>query len=149
MIDIIPFYCKKICLKEGEVWWKNCSNVNFIVMFVHMVCHLLSSAIPLQKFTVFIEMKPPYPPTLIMLKIPEFINNTMYFLSAQPDSSVLPVFDQFVNDGVVKDSFSMQLCGSSEIEFSSEPTVAGTMVRLLLKECSALLRVCSNDRIPE
>lgn len=47
---------------------------------------------------------------------------------SKPDSSVLPVFDQFVNDGVVKDSFSMQLCGSSEIEFSSEPTVAGTMV---------------------
>ena len=46
----------------------------------------------------------------------------------QPDSSVLPVFDQFVNDGVVRDSFSMQLCGSSEIDFSSEPTVAGTMV---------------------
>lgn len=41
---------------------------------------------------------------------------------------MLPVFDQFVNDGVVKDSFSMQLCGSSEIDFSSEPTVAGTMV---------------------
>ena len=46
----------------------------------------------------------------------------------QPDSSVLPVFDQFVNDGVMRDSFSMQLCGSSEIDFSSEPTVAGTMV---------------------
>lgn len=62
---------------------------------------------------------------------------------------MLPVFDQFVNDGVVKDSFSMQLCGSSEIEFSSEPTVAGTMVRLLLKECNALLRACSINRIPE
>lgn len=62
---------------------------------------------------------------------------------------MLPVFDQFVNDGVVKDSFSMQLCGSSEIEFSSEPTVAGTMVRLLLKGWSALLRACSVDGIPE
>ena len=62
---------------------------------------------------------------------------------------MLPVFDQFVNDGVVKDSFSMQLCGSSEIEFSSEPTVAGTMVRLLLKGWSALLRAYSVDRIPE
>ena len=62
---------------------------------------------------------------------------------------MLPVFDQFVNDGVVKDSFSMQLCGSSEIEFSSEPTVAGTMVRLLLKRWSALLRACSVDGIPE
>lgn len=38
------------------------------------------------------------------------------------------MFDQFVNAGVVKDSFSMQLCGSSEIDLSSEPTVAGTMV---------------------
>lgn len=62
---------------------------------------------------------------------------------------MLPVFDQFVNDGVVKDSFSMQLCGSSEIEFSSEPTVAGTMVRLLLKGWSALLRVGLVDGIPE
>ena len=62
---------------------------------------------------------------------------------------MLPVFDQFVNDGVVKDSFSMQLCGSSEIEFSSEPTVAGTMVRLLLKGWSALLRARSVDGIPE
>lgn len=62
---------------------------------------------------------------------------------------MLPVFDQFVNDGVVKDSFSMQLCGSSEIEFSSEPTVAGTMVRLLLKGWSALLRAYSVDGIPE
>lgn len=62
---------------------------------------------------------------------------------------MLPVFDQFVNDGVVKDSFSMQLCGSSEIEFSSEPTVAGTMVRLLLKGWSALLRAGSVDGIPE
>ena len=62
---------------------------------------------------------------------------------------MLPVFDQFVNDGVVKDSFSMQLCGSSEIEFSSEPTVAGTMVRLLLKVWSALLRAGSVDGIPE
>ena len=43
----------------------------------------------------------------------------------------------------------MQLCGSSEIEFSSEPTVAGTMVRLLLKGWSALLRACSVDGIPE
>ena len=62
---------------------------------------------------------------------------------------MLPVFDQFVNDGVVKDSFSMQLCGSSEIEFSSEPTVAGTMVSLLLKGWSALLRAYSVDGIPE
>ena len=62
---------------------------------------------------------------------------------------MLPVFDQFVNDGVVKDSFSMQLCGSSEIEFSSEPTVAGTMVRLLLNGWSALLRAGSVDGIPE
>ena len=62
---------------------------------------------------------------------------------------MLPVFDQFVNDGVVKDSFSMQLCGSSEIEFSSEPTVAGTMVRLLLKGWSALLRAYSVDGILE
>lgn len=62
---------------------------------------------------------------------------------------MLPVFDQFVNDGVVKDSFSMQLCGSSEIEFSSEPTVAGTMVRLLLKGWIALLRAGSVDGIPE
>lgn len=62
---------------------------------------------------------------------------------------MLPVFDQFVNDGVVKDSFSMQLCGSSEIEFSSEPTVAGTMVRLLLKGWSALLRAYLVDGIPE
>ena len=62
---------------------------------------------------------------------------------------MLPVFDQFVNDGVVKDSFSMQLCGSSEIEFSSEPTVAGTMVRLLLKGWSALLRAGLVDGIPE
>ena len=62
---------------------------------------------------------------------------------------MLPVFDQFVNDGVVKDSFSMQLCGSSEIEFSSEPTVAGTMVRLLFKGWSALLRAGSVDGIPE
>lgn len=62
---------------------------------------------------------------------------------------MLPVFDQFVNDGVVKDSFSMQLCGSSEIEFSSEPTVAGTMVRLLLKGWSALLRAGSVDGILE
>ena len=62
---------------------------------------------------------------------------------------MLPVFDQFVNDGVVKDSFSMQLCGSSEIEFSSEPTVAGTMVRLLLKGWSVLLRAGSVDGIPE
>ena len=43
----------------------------------------------------------------------------------------------------------MQLCGSSEIEFSSEPTVAGTMVRLLLKGWSALLRAYAVDRIPE
>ena len=43
----------------------------------------------------------------------------------------------------------MQLCGSSEIEFSSEPTVAGTMVRLLLKGWIALLRAGSVDRIPE
>ncbi|XP_027053766.1 beta-secretase 1-like [Pocillopora damicornis] len=51
-----------------------------------------------------------------------------YARLSKPDSSVLPVFDQFVNAGVVKDSFSMQLCGSSEIDLSSEPTVAGTMV---------------------
>ena len=43
----------------------------------------------------------------------------------------------------------MQLCGSSEIEFSSEPTVAGTMVRLLFKGWSALLRAGSVDGIPE
>ena len=39
-----------------------------------------------------------------------------------------PVFDQFVREGVTRDSFSMQLCGSSEINPSAEPTVAGTMV---------------------
>lgn len=51
------------------------------------------------------------------------------FIFFQPDSSVVPVFDQFVRERAVqKDSFSMQLCGSSEIEPSSEPTVAGTMV---------------------
>lgn len=58
-------------------------------------------------------------------------NKTFPVFVHQPDSGVLPVFDQFVNDGVVKDSFSMQLCGSSEIDFSSEPTVAGTMVSLI------------------
>ena len=61
---------------------------------------------------------------------------------SQPDSSVLPVFDQFVNDGVVKDSFSMQLCGSSEIDFSSEPTVAGTMVSF---SSSIAIKPHSND----
>ena len=127
---------------------ENCSNAILLLSrLLHTICHPISSAISLQKFTVFIEMKPPYPPTLITLKIPAFINNTLYFLFSQPDSSVLPVFDQFVNDGVVKDSFSMQLCGSSEIEFSSEPTVAGTMVRLLLNGWSALLRAGSVDGI--
>lgn len=62
------------------------------------------------------------------LKLQRLTNEDIFLLFSQPDSSVLPVFDQFVNDGVVKDSFSMQLCGSSEIDFSSEPTVAGTMV---------------------
>lgn len=62
------------------------------------------------------------------LKLQRLTNEDLFLLFSQPDSSVLPVFDQFVNDGVVKDSFSMQLCGSSEIDFSSEPTVAGTMV---------------------
>ncbi|KXJ15039.1 beta-secretase 1 [Exaiptasia diaphana] len=66
-----------------------------------------------------------------------FINGSMwegilglgYARLAKPDSSVVPVFDQFVRERAVqKDSFSMQLCGSSEIEPSSEPTVAGTMV---------------------
>jgi len=47
---------------------------------------------------------------------------------AKPDSSVTPVFDQFVIDNVIEDSFSMQLCSSSELDPSSEPTVAGTMV---------------------
>ena len=69
------FLYKKICLKEGEVWWKNCSNAILLLSrLLHTVCHPISSAISLQKFTVFIEMKPPYPPTLITLKIPEFIN---------------------------------------------------------------------------
>ncbi|KAK3754035.1 hypothetical protein QZH41_020303 [Actinostola sp. cb2023] len=66
-----------------------------------------------------------------------FINGSMwegilglgYARLAKPDSSVIPVFDQFVRQkAVLKDSFSMQLCGSSEIEPSAEPTVAGTMV---------------------
>ena len=54
----------------------------------------------------------------------------LYFkqLFFQPDSSVVPVFDQFVLDGVSEDRFSMQLCSSSELDPSAEPTVAGTMV---------------------
>ena len=47
----------------------------------------------------------------------------------QPDSSVTPLFDQFVISDVVEDTFSMQLCSTSELDPSSEPTVAGTMVR--------------------
>ncbi len=55
----------------------------------------------------------------------------MRFLSFfQPDSSVVPVFDKFVLDGVSEDRFSMQLCSSSELDPSAEPTVAGTMVRM-------------------
>ena len=50
------------------------------------------------------------------------------YLFLQPDSSVTPVFDQFVVDGLVLDRFSMQLCSSSELDPSAEPTVAGTMV---------------------
>ena len=60
-----------------------------------------------------------------------FFSKLMLFPKTfQPDSSVTPVFDEFVTNGVVQDSFSMQLCGSSEIDPSSEPTVAGTMVSL-------------------
>eukprot|EP00794_Sanderia_malayensis_P011178 gene11178-12352_t len=51
-----------------------------------------------------------------------------YSRLAKPDSSVVPVFDQFVLDGVTDDRFSMQLCSSSELDPSAEPTVAGTMV---------------------
>lgn len=47
---------------------------------------------------------------------------------SKPDSSVTPVFDQFVIDNIVDDTFSMQLCSSSELDPSAEPTVAGTMV---------------------
>ncbi|XP_066934058.1 beta-secretase 1-like [Clytia hemisphaerica] len=47
---------------------------------------------------------------------------------SKPDSSVIPVFDQFVIDNVVDDTFSMQLCSSSELDPSAEPTVAGTLV---------------------
>ncbi|XP_046854422.1 beta-secretase 1-like [Xenia sp. Carnegie-2017] len=47
---------------------------------------------------------------------------------SKPDPSVIPVFDKFVQDGIVKDSFSMQLCGSSELDPIIDPTVAGTMV---------------------
>lgn len=50
-------------------------------------------------------------------------------VSFQPDSSVVPVFDQFVMNGITEDKFSMQLCSSSELDPSAEPTVAGTMVR--------------------
>ena len=41
---------------------------------------------------------------------------------------MVPVFDQFVMAGVTEDKFSMQLCSSSELDPSAEPTVAGTMV---------------------
>jgi len=47
---------------------------------------------------------------------------------AKPDSSVVPVFDQFVLNGISEDKFSMQLCSSSELDPSAEPTVAGTMI---------------------
>ncbi|XP_028405521.1 beta-secretase 1-like [Dendronephthya gigantea] len=65
-----------------------------------------------------------------------FINGSMwegilglaYSRLSKPDSSVVPVFDQFVGDGIVQDSFSMQLCGSSELDPIADPTVAGTMV---------------------
>eukprot|EP00112_Aurelia_sp_Birch-Aquarium-sp1_P021149 Seg562.4 transcript_id=Seg562.4/GoldUCD/mRNA.D3Y31 product="Beta-secretase 1" protein_id=Seg562.4/GoldUCD/D3Y31 len=51
-----------------------------------------------------------------------------YARLAKPDSNVVPVFDQFVLNGVTDDKFSMQLCSSSELDPSAEPTVAGTMV---------------------
>lgn len=65
-----------------------------------------------------------------------FINGSMwegilglaYSRLSKPDSTVIPVFDQFVENGIVKDSFSMQLCGSSELDPLADPTVAGTMV---------------------
>ena len=47
---------------------------------------------------------------------------------SKPDSSVTPVFDQFVIDNVVDNTFSMQLCSSSELDPSAEPNMAGTMV---------------------
>lgn len=47
---------------------------------------------------------------------------------SKPDSSVTPVFDQYIIDDIVEDSFSMQLCSSSELDPSDEPNMAGTMV---------------------
>ena len=44
---------------------------------------------------------------------------------------MIPVFDQFVIENIVDDSFSMQLCSSSELDPSAEPTVAGTLVSLV------------------
>ena len=61
---------------------------------------------------------------------------------SQPDSSVTPVFDQFVVDGLVQDRFSMQLCSSSELDPSAEPTVAGTMVS------NSTVTVCSTHVFP-